>query len=403
MTDAEDLDRLLACEPGLRIAESPLFTDEPKLAVYSARLSEGGRIMGHGVDTSGERARLKAAAEALGRSCLDPPAAESLVSARYGDLDGQVDPVEFWGGEGEGLREAGVAPERLRTTARPWIAAIRLDDRSDALLPAEMVYLGLSAKLEAPIRREGVSTGAALGWAGAGQAEERGLFEVIERDALMAVWLGVRPAHRITDVGGALAPLCELLRRYRLEPLLFDMGCELGPPAVLAIALDRSGVGPAVTAGVAARATYELACRSALLEAVGSRRGIRLAMARGTWPTAGPAEAIGSFKARAAFWTPLASLRLLPAWVEQSPAKPWDALQAVRCDAARALGELGRRGLAAYRCELTSPAPQACGYEVQRVVVPRLHPLHIAEPAMARRSWRGGFAARAQAPPHPFL
>ncbi len=396
MTLAEQLRRLLLCDPAMKIAESPQFTDEPKIGVYSARTSDG-RAVGHGIDMRRESARLKAAAEALERSCLAmPPSDETTCRksfCKFGDAADQVDPAEF------GIDDI----ERARATPRLWVRATRCADSAAALLPAETVYLGLAGRTDAPIRRESISTGAALGLAGAGDALRRGLFEVIERDAFMAAWLAARTPCRIVGPFGDLDGLFGDLARYRLETRVFDLGRELGPPAALAITIDRSGAGPAVTAGIAARETYRDAIRSALLESVGCRRGIRFKMARGKWPEAQRRELIDSIETRAAFWTPPSSLALLPDWVFGGGARPYAALEHLRCDGAQALAALAAREIPAYHCDLTTPALAANGFEVVRFVVPRLHPLHIAERATVRTSWRGELSPPAELPPHPFI
>ncbi len=386
---AEELNRLLACDPELRIVESPVFADEPKIGVFSAKRAEGGGRTGWGIDPDREKARLKAAAEALERACLTPPDDGRLRHARFGELTGQTDPAEFQVGP--------AAADRLRRTPRLWAPAKRLHDGAAVLLPAEAAYFGVAAKTEAPIRPWALSTGAALGETGTGQAFARGLLEAIERDSFVRGWYdGPAPA-RIGGPFGELDALLGELRRYRLDAALFDLGRKLGPPSVLAITLDRSGVGPAVTAGIAARESYQEACRSAVLESVGYRRGIRLSMAQGTWPEAGPPEGIVSITTRAAFWTPLCRIELLPGWVFADPSVRFHRLADIRCDHRPALEALKKRGYNVYHCDLTTPALAARGFEVARAVVPRLRPLSMDEAAF-RVTDRGG-----DRPPHPFI
>ncbi len=392
-----ELELLLACDRSLGLFATPHVSDEPKLAIYAARQPDGRGPTGHGIDPDDGQARLKALAEALERACLRLPSGAELQPLPFGAVEDQLDPLELWGGAPED------APAQLRETPRLWTRAECVSDQRRVLLPAEAIYLDAARHTAAPIRAESISSGAALGVANSGQAFERALFETIERDAYVNAWFGEAPPARISEPFTGLEGLFAELRRYRLESRVFDLGRQLGPPAALAIALDRSGAGPAVTAGIAARATYRQAIRSALLESIGCRRGIRVAMARGSWPEPGPAERINSIKTRAAFWTPLASLALLPGWVENGPTRTYESLDHTPASAAAALAELNRRGLAVYRRELTLPSIAENGFEVVRVVVPRLLPLHIAERAAPRASWRGLLRVRPELPPHPFV
>ena len=398
MPIADELHRLLACDPAIRVAESPQFTDEPKIGVFSASRGDGAATTGHGIDADPGRARLKAVAEALERTCLFLPG--ELRPMRFGEDKLQVDPADLWCGAADNPASE---MQRLRETPRLWAKAVQVGDGRECLIPAEAAYLDAARHTGAPIRPESISTGAALGAAGAGDAFTRGLFEVIERDVFMSLWLGGGMPRRIIAIEPADGSLHSQLERYRLEPRVFDLGRELGPPTVLAITIDRSGVGPAVTAGLAARGGYADAIQSALLESVGCRRGIRLKMARGKWPPPGSAEDIDSTETRAAFWAPVSSIDLLPRWVVDAPTLPFDALDQSRCNAYDALRSLARRDLAVYRCDLTTEPLAEAGFEVVRVVVPRLHPLHIAETARACRSWRGALEPNRAPPPHPFL
>ena len=152
MSVAEELSRLLACDPELRIVESPVFTDEPKIGVFSAKRADGSGLTGWGVDPDRDKARLKAAAEALERACLTPPDDGRLRPARFGEIADQVDPAEF--------QVEPDAADLLRRTPRLWAPATRIHDGGAVLLPAEAAYFGVAAKTEAPIYPWTISTGA---------------------------------------------------------------------------------------------------------------------------------------------------------------------------------------------------------------------------------------------------
>ena len=148
-----------------------------------------------------------------------------------------------------------------------WHPAIRLADRGEVLLPADLCLR------RPPDRREIVppfplSTGSAAGMSW-DAAALHGMLELIERDAASLWWRG---GHR----GGSIPPQHEahimaeaLLARLRQNATgrrswLLDITTDIGVPSVAAVSCSANGFGFAF--GLAARPTLKAAARSAILE-----------------------------------------------------------------------------------------------------------------------------------------
>ncbi len=156
-----------------------------------------------------------------------------------------------------------------------WIKGQNLTKGQDYLLPAQLIYLynfNDEQKLSVSI-----STGAAAGF-NREQVLLNGIYEVIERDAFMTTFLNKIPAIRL-DLSSVknkeLGFIVEKLQRYHLELYVFDITNDLEIPVFLAIVIDRSGFGPAVTVGAKAGFNIKQGILGALGEALISRNVLR--------------------------------------------------------------------------------------------------------------------------------
>jgi ribosomal protein S12 methylthiotransferase accessory factor len=270
-------------------------------------------------------------------------------------------------------------------------------------VPREFVYIDAVQYESRRVRRESISSGAALGIAGTQDAFRRALFELIERDAFMAVWLGGKSPARIDGLCGAPAELIDLLNRYRLDCRLFDIRSEFGVPVVLALTLDFSGVGPAVTTGLSAAEYYESAAEAAILESISYRRQVRLKQMSGDLPQVTDASGIVSVETRVAYWSDPERLSELPSWTAQPAGASLQKMRNLSCTSEQALERLGAAGYRVLQADVTALAAKAQGFEAVRVIVPELHPLYLSEAAMALHSAHlGSIEPLERSSPHPF-
>lgn len=400
MTPSEIMAALLSVEGMATPSLTPLLTDEPKIPVYVTRI---GNTWGQGAHPDAVVAQLKAAAEALERHCLLTPDSDAAVMARYGELEGQLNPADFYCYSRAQTVHYDQVIEELRQARRYWSPVNDVPSGDTVLVPREFLYLDARSVEESPIRRESISSGSAIGVAGKQDAFRRALFELIERDAFMGIWLRGEAARRIECTSGAAAELIALLDRYRLECRLFDMRNDLGVPVVLALTVDRTGLGPAVTTGLSGAERYDSAAESAILESLSYRRHTRLKMMSGDLAEIRDSSGIVSAEARIAYWSDLERLKQLPPWTEAPPAVSLRHVSHESCSEEQAVERLVSQGCRVMRTDITSPAARAAGFEAVRVIVPELHPLYLVESAMALHSGRrGSVAANATLPPHPF-
>jgi len=401
MTPAETLERLLAIDGLEPLRATPFLTDEPKIPVYVTRMGEDS--WGQGAHPDPVTAQIKAAAEALERHCLLTPADDDSVTARYGELSDQIDPVDFFCYSREQTPDYEREIERIRGSKFHWTKVRDAVSGHQVMVPREFVYLDAGSHEERSIRRESITSGAALGIAGSGDAFGRALFELIERDAFMGVWLRNESPARIGGFSGEAAKLISWLERYRLDCRLFDLRGPLGVPAVLALTLDSSETGPAVTSGLAAADNYDAAVSSAILESISYRRQVRIKAMSDELPEITEPRDITSVETRIAYWSRPERLGELPNWVGATASLAMKQLSEVSCPATQAVRNLTDQGYRVMQADVTAPEAKSQGFEAVRLIVPELHPLYLSESAKALHSKRLGSIRADENPlPHPF-
>lgn len=398
----EDLFSALV-ETGLisAVTEVPFLTDEPKIPACMAGLSGRAierygdhRRSGYGYSRNRLLAAVKAEAECLERLCLSHIPIDDLVQGTHAEIDGAVSPALFLNqAPGQNLSEA-TAEARSYSW---WPAHDRTLDRQ-CMIPAQMVFLR-AFQGETPLRLQHLSTGGALGETGSGRAFQSGLFEVIERDASISAYLSRRPLRRITGLPDEVEQLAGYLRRYALEPYLLDAATGLGAPTVLAVTIDRSGLGPAVNIGCRTAETYQDAMQGAMLESIQARRSLRLSPAP---PDIPPPEEIATFHDRVGFWSPVERIRDLDFWLKAPAEVNWEQLKERTVSADDVVQQLAGRGYHVFVADVTLPEVRDQGFEVVRVVVPELHALYLDEGCKVLYSpHHGVIDDDPSLPPHP--
>ena len=147
-----------------------------------------------------------------------------------------------------------------------WHRAIRLSDRAEIRLPADLCLRRPPAAQEfAPPFPLSIGSAAGTSWAGAAL---HGVLELIERDAASLWWRGGKRGSAVPpDVAAGAQALLGTLRAgaaVERRSWLLDITTDIGVPAVTALSCRSDGFGFAF--GLAARPTLQAAAHSAALE-----------------------------------------------------------------------------------------------------------------------------------------
>jgi ribosomal protein S12 methylthiotransferase accessory factor len=374
--------------------EMPVITDEPRLPSYLCFPSDDALacyftqdLVGQGSDQNRDLAKLKAYAELIERLCLKNIAGKQLVNGAYLQLLRSlpvIDPVVFDCYAPSQHTDQKAHHASLRNEPYSWCIASQLAPTvREVLIPAKLVYLTHELTGEYAIRREGISTGAAVGPQDSGHVLCAGLFECIERDASIGAWLGLNPARVIEPPDDSSKSLSSYISRYYLETFLLDVTSDLGIPTCLAFCLDRTGLGPALTSGARSDFTIEAAAFGALKEAIQARRPARfMSLLRSPFQEATQTNIRGLFD-RFSFWSKLENLPLFESWYATSCFKgKVSQRQCVIAKNAESLcSALANRGFTIFTVDISLPELGRHGLKCQKIIVPELHALYLDESA----------------------
>ena len=400
---------------------------EPRLYRATCEVRGGDALLGSRLDhcagiggagTTRAEAAAAAVGEALERYSASYVPRERLVvtSAReLGDL--AVAPERFALFSEAQYTTSGFPFRRFTSeTDVAWVEGRALPGGEAAWLPAELVYLGDTALADGPIGYA-TSSGAACGETGA-VTTERGLCELLERDAFMIVWTA-RLSMPLLDWKAEPA-LVDLDRRFfaatGLAYAAVDLSAFHDVPSVLGVVHAPPGFPGALGVGAGTAATIERAWLKALSEAFAARSaGAKLELLE---PCAYGANGRGvaTFEDHIRYY---ADERRSAAagFLDASPART--AAGDIRPLGGDAVASLCARveaaGSSAYTVDVTSPDVAALGLVVTKAVAPELCALDVAHGARflgGRRLYEAaaalGLSAAPLAPsavnpyPHPF-
>lgn len=251
----------------------------PTLPVHVARgprrgvgeHEHGFDIVGMGVSEDPQLAWLKAIAEAVERYCFalahDP---STVVRASFDEVDAWAVPLTRFGLLSD--RQYATTPHVTRPTGSAsidWMWAWSMNRGCFALVPAALVHPSVGFHPPNNFTRWVMSTGLAA-HVSMDAAVLAGVYEVIERDALMIHWLHRRRPRRVIAEPGAPDGVRALLDAHFTLPdfefVLLDMTPDSGIPTIACLAMSDSPDRPSLAMGAATRLDPAEAARKALFE-----------------------------------------------------------------------------------------------------------------------------------------
>lgn len=223
------------------------FNDEPKMFLYHGIFSNINKIAGNNdifprgfVETAGtsffskSNALLKCLGEGIERICLFNYKKSEIKYFKSNNLH------RF-------ITEKNVDQEKIG-----WVKGFDLVNNKEIFIPAQLVSINyLFNNRKEPYLSVNISTGAAFEF-DLTSALIKGLYEVVERDSLMTIYLNKIPVPHInlsTVPDKRIKEISARFERYQLTWLALDFTNDLNIPMTVSLLIDRSGYGPSVSFG----------------------------------------------------------------------------------------------------------------------------------------------------------
>ncbi len=265
-----------------------------------------------------------------------------------------------------------------------WIKAKNVINNSNYLVPAHFVYLNFSNTYkESPITTL-ITTGAAGGFT----HEEtllRGIYEIVERDAFMTIYLNKISVPRISIKNipnQKLQSIIRYLKRYNLELYVLDITNDLQIPSFASVIIDRTGLGPAVTIGLKSGFHIVDAIIGCIKEALSTRTWIRYRIYQDKKHnlTIDPKQ-IRSLDQRGVYWFPKSMLPKIEFMIKSSP-QPlrWPLSHTYnKGELDHVVNMLNHKKFDIYFVDITPKIFAHLNYKIYKVIIPKMQPVYLNE------------------------
>ncbi len=363
----------------VEIVEPPLFHDEPRFFCYTSYISEKnpGKYpqTASGVSLlSPQKALYKCLMESAERYCL------LHVSPHLKIKRGTQKTVK------DTAFDASVFRREFTKMQCDWIQGNNVINGQKILFPLQMVYLFNFPKENSlgPL----TSNGAAIGTTSE-QAITNAMYELIERDAFMTSYL-IRAAIPRIDVtlyrnkSKIIDRAINETQANKLELYVFDITNDLQIPSFLSLIVDKTGVGPLLSAGAKTNFNWHRALEGSIEEAFLTRPWIRMHMLDSA-PQKENKTTLNTHTSRGLYWAPISQLKNINYLLNQPMQgyKPSKHAKAASTSPAKELKKL-QQVLTDKKCQIYTinvthkklKELPLCAY---KVVIPQLQPLYLDE------------------------
>lgn len=366
--------------------EVPLFTDEPKFFNYftvpnnfAIERYNIDDIYGQGFDSDRTISKIKSVGEMLERLCLSNPRQNFFID-RFKRKRQFIRPSLFFCYSEEQVGDVKGKKGELDKGRYRWIKTKKIPNGDIVYIPAQMVFLSRDFDDEYALRKEQISTGAALGKIGEGRAFKAGFLESVERDAIMSFYLKKIMGRKMFDFSDKISNLINYLNRYQLKTHVFNVTTDLEIPSIFALTLDYTGLGEAVNVGSSSDLNYEKAIEKAIIESIQCRRIGRVSK---DFLNAKPIDEseINSLETRLIYWRDLDRIGNVRHLIEEEPQISYKNMLKKKISLENAIRNVSSKGFNILVLDITLPEIKGKGFEVLKVIIPELHPLYLDENA----------------------
>jgi thiazole/oxazole-forming peptide maturase SagD family component len=272
--------------------------------------------------------------------------------------------------------------KHIQDLAFGWIKGTNLYNNTDCYIPAQLVFLNYSLIQNEVQLSPFISTGAAGGFS-IKEALTHGLYEIVERDAVMTMYLNKIPIPKINlslVKSSKLKNILMTFKKYNLELYVFDAKNDINIPVYIAIIIDRSGVKPWVSVGAKAGFLEIDTIIGCIEEAFSERMWIRYAyMREGSNNPRFDFSNIDIKLRRGLFWSNKNMVKKLDFLLKQDYKQKviYNKISNKSNEFTKLVDTIKRNKFNIYYVNLTLPFFKDVGHEVIKAIIPGMQPLYL--------------------------
>lgn len=376
------------------------FPDEPQFFQYACERKVGlphvKNGYGYGSGESKIEAITSAIAEAIEHFCILFERDELFIKGSYADLGSNaISPNIFAVFSESQLKKKEFEKFSFdENSVFNWIKGYSVTQEKEILVPAQLVYAAYNPDSRGePTIRIPISTGAACG-PSLDFAFYRGLCETIERDAYMITYLNKLRASVVNiDGNKELVDLKKRIERYNLEIHFIQTTLDFSMESFVSIILDKTGLGPAVTAGLGGNIDPVKAITTSALEAVRRHIAVRDRFFRTDKLNMPDEDTLdGVLYRKQLLWSAPHMLNKIKAFIN-GPKKQFSSLKNVyqksdKKNVETLMKEFKNKGYEVILVDVTTPEVKNLGFHVIKVLAPELLPLYHDERFPYKKNFR---------------
>lgn len=361
-----------------RIGNARIYYDEPKYFFYGALLKktiddQKYEFESFGVDFfSAKIALLRCLVEAIERSSQLLDNKEKIVFYSYKSCDDFIDLKPYLTN----------SLQKLENKKLGWVKGFCLSENKEVFVSAQLVYLNYQSFYYECLLSPVISTGAAGGF----NYEEtllRGIYEVIERDTIMTVYLGKIkiPKIDLRKIGSSkIDKIINICQRYLLDVCVFKATHDLGVPVFLSAIIDQTDHLPQLTFGAKSDFNEETAIIGSIREALMTRISHRKLFYEHKLFNL-PNNRLSNQQKRALFWLRkdiinkhkfLLTQKPIPYKIKTNYLNNHDSINKI-------ILLLEKKKLKIYHVNLTQRSLSKMGIFCLKIIIPGLQPLYLDE------------------------
>jgi ribosomal protein S12 methylthiotransferase accessory factor len=376
--------------------KAPSYTDEPKLWQYSCKIADLTKRSdahwdagyGGGASFNKHKAIIKAVGEAIERYCLGFYKEKNFLRVPYKKIKDKSLPLEdiISFSKNQLLKKGFKDCNWQENDVFFWIKGFSLFDEKEFYIPSQLVFVPYNFRKEKIIRLP-ISTGGASGTS-FNETLLRGTLEVIERDAFMIHYLSSSYGELIDfQDNPELSKIKRYFKKYHLDLYLINLPTDINVYNFLALIIDKTGVGPAVSAGLKSGLDPLKVAVGAIEECWHSRPWIRddLNKLPNLEKIIREGKKLTDVKKRGLFWSSLKMLKYIYPWIQNRKRIKFKKMKSlstknINNDLSFVLKCLKEQNHKVYYVDVTRPEVARYGFKVLKVIIPSLHPLYLDEP-----------------------
>lgn len=369
------------------IYKSPLYNDEPKAfaysGIYKSRYKRNTDVS-CGFSFNKKVALMRVLGEGIERYCLEHYKPKIAFVGRIQDVKKDyLDPHIVTAFSNNQLAKSNF--KRFKISDKSffrWAKGFSLTRKKSIFIPAQLVSFNYAPMNNEPIVLLPISTGTAAGLS-VDDAIYRAVCEIIERDAFMISYLNKLSCpkihlHSIKD--SKIQKILNIFERYKLELIVLDITTDVKIPVFVALTLDRTGLGPAVSVGLKAGFDIKESIIGAIEESLMTRSWIRDKLIYLN-PDCKQKKIVQSLEDRAHFWLPAEMIEKLDFWLHSKNAEKFTnyRLSSTKNNLKSATALLEKSRMEIIYVDITDQTIKRNGFWVIRTIIPQLHPLYLDE------------------------